>query len=206
MRRVPWWLLGLATAFVLVMAAVVAASFLRPAPPTYAPTPALSQPVGDSLVIARTYTVDARAPGRWVFFRFSDGSTVVEPGHSEWDLAFRRFHIIVNGGPGFPGGGGALALGEVPLEAPPDLPAEGYVGTEGTLGEQPRHPVLEGWYRYSFLTHLLTPRPLTYAVRTADGRYAAFRILSYYCPGAEPGCLTIRYSYRGDGGRRLRSE
>lgn len=203
MRRVPWWLLGLAAAFGLALTALVTASFLRPVPPTYAPSPALARPVDDSLVVARTYTVDAREPERWVFFRFSQGSTVVEPGPSEWDVAFRRFHIIVNGGSGFPGRGGALALGDVPLEALPELPAEGYVGTEETRAEQPRHPVLDGWYRYNFLSHLLTPRPLTYAVRTADGRYAAFRILSYYCPGAEPACLTIRYSYRGDGDRRL---
>ncbi len=42
-----------------------------------------------------------------------------------------------------------------------------------------------------------------YAIRTADGRYAKVEIVGYYCPGAEPGCLTLRYVYQGDGSRRL---
>ncbi len=62
---------------------------------------------------------------------------------------------------------------------------------------------LEDWYDYSFLTHLLEPGPTTWILRTADGRHAKVRILGYYCPGAEPGCVTLEYAYQGDGGLRL---
>jgi HmuY protein len=50
---------------------------------------------------------------------------------------------------------------------------------------------------------LLEPDPVTFVLRTADGRYAKLRVLSYYCPGPEPGCLTIEYSFQGNGSRRL---
>ncbi len=29
------------------------------------------------------------------------------------------------------------------------------------------------------------------------------RLLSYYCPGGQSGCVTFRYRYRGDGERYL---
>jgi hypothetical protein len=49
------------------------------------------------------------------------------------------------------------------------------------------------------------PSPRVYALRTADGRYAKLEILSYYCPGAMPGCVTFRYVYQGAGGTELLS-
>ena len=66
------------------------------------------------------------------------------------------------------------------------------------------NPALERWYDYGFTSHLLTPKPGVYAVRTAEGDYAALRFLSYYCPGARAGCVTFEYVYQGDGSRLLR--
>lgn len=192
----PPWLLGLSIAFVLGLLALVASSFLRPAPASYAPTAPAPREVGEATVEA-TYTVDAGHPDRWVFFDFSRRSAVTDPGPLDWDLAFRRFHVVTNGGRGFAGRAGAREAGDLPLAAALVLPGDGYVPTEGSLEEDARHPVLEGWYDYGFLTHLLTPRPVTYAVRTADGRRAALRFVAYYCPGARPGCVTFRYRYRG---------
>ena len=55
--------------------------------------------------------------------------------------------------------------------------------------------VLEDWYSYSYTTHVLRPRDRTFALRTRDGRHAALRFLSYYCPGAQPGCVTLRFRF-----------
>ena len=41
-------------------------------------------------------------------------------------------------------------------------------------------------------------------VRTADGHYAKFELLNYYCMGVGTACVTFRYAYQGDGTRRLR--
>jgi hypothetical protein len=56
------------------------------------------------------------------------------------------------------------------------------------------------WYRYSFLTHLLEPKPEAYVVRAGTGRVYRLHILSYYCPGLTAGCLTLRFErlMRGD--------
>ena len=48
--------------------------------------------------------------------------------------------------------------------------------------------------------------PESRLARTADGRYAVFQILSYYCPAAQAGCTTIRYRYQGAGGRGFDSD
>lgn len=178
-------------------------SLQRPEPPTFVPSPVEPAPAGERLVGPRTYTVDASDPDRWTFFSFARGSVVEHPGPIDWDLAFRRFRVIVNGGDGFQGMGGALSLGSASLDGVPVVPEGGYEGTVAR-GDSV-NPALERWYDYSFFSHLLSPRPEVYAVRTADGRYALVEIIGYYCPGALPGCVTFRYLYQGAGGREMRA-
>lgn len=206
----PWWLWGLGGIFLLFAGLLLYSSLRRPALPTFAPTGKAVATVGDS-VVDRRATLDARAHGEWTYFDLDLGS-VVDRRSGGWDVAARRFHVVVNAGPAFPGRAGAMALDPPsPPEASGDegvrlptvrVPAEGY---EGTLrsGDGPRTPPLEDWYRYDFFSHLLHPRPRLYAVRTDEGGYALLRFLSYYCPGVEPGCVTFRYSYRRRGGREL---
>lgn len=188
---------------VLVLAAVVMIVFSlrRPSVPEFAPTPPAPAALGDSLVGPVTYTVDASNPNRWVFFDFSRGSAVPAPGPEEWDLAFQRFHIIANGGEGFAGRGGMLDLGPVPFDSVAVVPRAGYVVSEA--GRDTTNAAMADWYSYSFTSHLMTPRPHTFAVRTADGRHAKLQVVSYYCPGARAGCLTFRYVYQGNGGREM---
>lgn len=193
--------MALAGLFVLFVGWLVVSSLHRPTPRTFAPTAVRPSPAGDSLVRGRTVTIDARDPERWRRFDFSRGAVVEEPGPRGWDLAFRRFTVVVNGGEGYAGEGGAVPVGAVPPDSVRKVPAAGYVGTDGGLDEDPAHPVLSEWYRYDFFSHLLFPRDVTYAVRTADGGHAVVRFLGYYCPGVEAGCVTFRYSYRGDGRR-----
>jgi hypothetical protein len=181
----------LSAAGVLTLAAVLVALTLRPAAvPTYAPTPAAPTEVPRTLVGPVLYTVDATAPEEWRHFSFRLGS-VVEDTAPGWDLAFRRYAIIA--GPG----SGILDLGDVAFDAVRTVPTTGYRANDG--GGEPRNPAIAGWYHYGFFSHVLTPRPRVWAVRTADGRYAKLEIVGYYCPGSHPGCLTFRYVFQGDG-------
>ncbi len=189
------------TVIVLVAAGIVALTLRRPAPPTFAPTTPDPVEVGSTRHGPIVYTIDARSSEEWRYFDFSRASVVEQPGPEEWDLAFRRFYIIANGGEGFAGVGGIVDLGPVPLDSVVALPKTGYA--PNLVRSDTTNPGVGKWYDYGFTSHLLTPRRRTYAVRTADGRYAAFEILGYYCVGASPGCITIRYLYLGDGGRRL---
>jgi hypothetical protein len=186
---------------VLFAMGVIAVRLARPEPPAFAPSPVEPRPEAVGLVGPEVYTVDATAPDRWRFFSFARGSVLEDPGPLEWDLAFRRFQILANGGAGFAGRGGILDLGEVPFDSVRSVPVVRYEETRAARDSV--NPAVEDWYTYSFVSHLLSPRPRVYAVRTADARYAKMEILGYYCPGAVPGCLTFRYVFQGGGGPHL---
>jgi HmuY protein len=159
--------------------------------PTHAPTPAAPREVPRALVGPVLYTVDATAPEAWRHFSFGQGS-VVEIGRQSWDLGFRRYAIVA--GPG----AGILDLGERRFDDVRTVPTTGYQANEGAA--DPRNPAIAAWYDYGFFSHVLTPKPRVWAVRTADGRYAKLQMVGYYCPGAQPGCVTFRYTFQGDGG------
>lgn len=187
-------------AIVAVTMVLVALSLRREPPVTFAPTAFDPDPVGDSLVGPVRVTFDASDPERWVYFAFAHGATVARPASDAWDLAFRRFNVRVNGGDGFAGRGGVVDLGDVAFDSVGAVPASGYVTS---LPRDSVNPAIDRWYDYGFTSHLLMPKPRVYAIRTADGRYAKLRFMSYYCPGAQPGCVTVEYVYQGGGGREV---
>jgi hypothetical protein len=197
-KRLPIGLVVVGVGFLLTLVAILAMSLNRVEPPTFAPSPLQPRPAVDRLVGPELVTVDARDPARWQFFSFATGSVVENPGPVGWDLAFRRFQVIANGGAGFAGSGGVLDLGEIPFDSLRAVPEHGYSTT--TVRSDSVNAALHRWYDYSFLSHLLSPKPRTFAVRTADGRYAMLEFVGYYCPGAMPGCVTFRYLYQGAGG------
>lgn len=197
-ERTPLAVLIGGAAFLVAVVLLVAMSVRRPEPPTFEPTPVQSRAAGTRLIGPSVVTVDASDASRWRFFSFAAGSVVETPGHLGWDLAFRRFQVIVNGGARFAGAGGVADLGLVPFDSVNAVPVDGYVVTE--VRSDSVNAALHRWYEYSFTSHLLTPKQNVYAVRTADGRYAKVQFAGYYCPGATPGCVTFRYMYQGAGG------
>ena len=188
---------AVAAASVLVVAATLVSLTLRPAPPvpTYAPTAPAPREAPRALVGPVLSTVDATAPDVWRHLSIRLGSVVDARGPQGWDLAFRRYAIIAGAGSGI------LDLGEIPFDEVRTVPVTGYRANDS--GGDPRNPAIAGWYRYGFFSHVLSPKPHVWAVRTAAGRYAKLQIVGYYCPGSHPGCLTFRYVYQGDGSTTL---
>ena len=194
----PWLgpVLG-ASVIAVLGVAFVTTSLHQPEVAVFAPTPMAPPEAGHVLVGPTVYTVDATDADHWRRFSFRLGAVVDDATPVDWDLAFRRFQIIANGGAAFLGRGGLIDLGPTPFDSIGSVPSAGYQPNEGR--SDPRNPAIARWYRYGFFSHLLTPKPNVWAVRTADERYAKLQILSYYCPGPRPGCFTFRYVYQGDG-------
>lgn len=182
-----------------------------PADPT-TPDPQTGRPIGT---------------GRYTFFSLRTGEIVLSydsPDRSDsasttWDLAFQGTNILINGGTSGPGQGAAVVL-EVPFDEVPEAPEDEAFRVDG-VDECPngiQRAICpgsgNGWYNYDPTTHIITPIPgRTIVVRTADGRYAKVRILSYYKGAPEPGSIdpethpsryyTFEYVFQPDGSRRL---
>jgi heme-binding HmuY-like protein len=191
--RPPILVLVMAAAFVLLVAALLIGSLVRPELPPYTLTVPSPVAAGDTLVGPATYTLDASSTERWRTFAF-DRTAVVDSG--AWDVAFRRFHLITAQG------GGILDLGSVPFDSVAAVPDSGYV-PNAAAGDT-TNPGVGKWYEYSMLSHLLNSKHHVYGVRTARGKYAKLEILAYYCKDAGTACITFRYSYQGDGSRRVK--
>jgi hypothetical protein len=170
---VPAPVIVLTVLFVVVLASIVTASLARGRVAVYEPG-----------IRGDTITVDARDESRWRFVELRRGS-LASPDTSGWDLACRRFHVIV--------AGGVADLGAVPFDQVDAAPDSGYIAT--VLGRDTLNPAVARWYRYSMVSHLLESRRRTYVVRTREGRYAKLEFLSYYCPGPAAGCVTFRYAF-----------
>jgi hypothetical protein len=196
-----------------VLATLLLAPWLFPGPPVGNFTVTLPTPVevGDRLVGPVRYTLDARAAEQWTFFDFSRGSVVDVPHQFgvDWDLAFQRHKVLANGGATNPKGRGAiLRLEAQAFDEVLEAPAQGYI--EDTIAFinpesiSTENLAIKAWYDYNFLTHVLQPKAHVYAIRTADGKYAKMRLLSYYCDGGQAsGCFTLEYVYQGDGSRHF---
>jgi len=178
---IPAPLIGVAVLFGAVMAWLIIASLVPHQIPTYRLRPAPSQP--PSLLAPDTVTIDARERDDWRFFAFAKGP-LTPPDTSGWDLAFRRFHVIA--------AADVAWIDTVTFDALRAAPPTGYVPT--TFERDTLNPALARWYHYSMFSHLLRPKHDIYVVRSRGAHYTKLEFLGYYCPGPEPGCVTIRYA------------
>lgn len=175
---------------------------------TYKPSPYRPEEVGERLVGPVVYTIDSRSKEMWMYFDFSRGSVVHvdNPKTGDWDLSIRRHVIRTNGGATSPNGQAAIfAIEDQDFSAVTRVPdgAEFVSDVRAKKRLHPYNPVVDRWYKYSYTTNVLLPKPIVYLVRTQQGKYAKMRIVSYYCKGNLSGCMTIEYVYQGDGSRNL---
>jgi hypothetical protein len=190
-RRTPILLLGVFALFLVVLGYLVVSSLVRKEIATFEPTPPPAEssrppPVG----VTDTLTIDARNPDTWQWVDVDQGRMRVPPDTAGWDLVVRRFHLAparaaVDLGPG--------GYGQV-VESPPA--DSGYFTT--VHDGDPTNAATERWYTYGMVSHLLESKGHVYVIPTSEGQHAKLEVLSYYCPGLEAGCFTIRYALLGE--------
>ncbi len=117
--------------------------------------------------------------GLITYFSLRINSVVQDSASTDWDMAFQGTTIFINGGISGPGEGGVL-VSEALFEEVTEAPTSGYV-TDSATGLAIPTGSGGGWYNYNPASMLITPIPgRILVVRTADGRFAKVRILSYY--------------------------
>jgi hypothetical protein len=159
-------LIGFAV-FVAAMGYLVVASLTRRSAPTFAPR---TEARGDTL------TVDATDGQRWRYVSLTRGRVLAGPDTAGWELGVRRYNLIANGD--------IVDLGSASFDSVRVAP----VVIEANSSALPK------WYRYNLLTHLLEPNGHVDAVRAGKGPVYKLQIVSYYCPGLEAGCMTMRFA------------
>lgn len=132
--------------------------------------------------------VDATSRTEWTYYRVGEGVVeIADPATStDWDLRFRRTVIGTNSGTSGMGMGGARSIGDIAFEDAVETPTDEFTVDEITPPAMPggeevsSHPLLANWFDYDIRTHTVSPMPITYAVRNADGvTYAKLRIWSW---------------------------
>jgi hypothetical protein len=147
--------------------------------------------------------VDASDAEVWTYLSLRDGALVtVEDASAEagWDVGISRTRMRTNSGTSGPGAGGAVETSAATVAELTEAPETGWAIDEmvssGAPGspEYSGNPALGGWYDYDFTTHTVSPRPVAFAVRTADGHVGALRVLSY-----EDGTYRLELAFAGPG-------
>lgn len=146
---------------------------------------------------------------RFTFFSLKDGKQVPnsDSATAKWDIGFRATTIIVNGGKGRAGQGGAYVHNGSfeSLTAVPDNAVFNVDESTNQLAIPTGSG--NGWYTYG--GGVISPtEDKVLVIRTADGKYAKVSVLSYYKggpdgPGSESRYYTFRYAYQPDGSKKL---
>lgn len=192
-RRFPFALVLGFVVFLAALVYLVGSSLVPRDAVEFALVPIVPRAAPPAGLVEDTVTIDARDQNAWRFFDFETGAPIEVPDTAGWDLAFRRFNVMVSGE--------ARDLGDVTFTDVGEAPVLGYSAT--VFGRDTTNDGLSRWYAYNLLSHLLEPDGHVYVIRTRGGRYAKVEFLGYYCQGMSPGCVTLRYRYQGDGSRRL---
>jgi hypothetical protein len=169
--------------FVATLVYLLVVSLTRRDAPVFTPSSAARVRPAHWMGVGDTLTLDATDGDRWRFASLTEGRPLTGADTARWQLAARRYRVTVTGG--------LADLGQVPFERARVSASTRFVPSRP--GEM-ENRAMGHWYRYSLMTHLLTPNGHVYALRDRDGRLWKLQVLGYYCPRLIAGCLTLRYA------------
>jgi hypothetical protein len=168
-------------------------------------TEAIKGPTPSNLLETKLTVINASSENDWVYFDFSRGKVVNihDKTSLEWDLAFRRSKVISNGGATNKlGKAGLINLGSLNFDQVVDVPLNNYTPDTATKTET-ENPILLKWYSYNYITHKLSAKSNTYAVKTADHKFVKVKFLDFYCTNKETGCIKMQYVYQDNGSNQF---
>lgn len=152
--------------------------------------------LGDGSVVSTV--VDATDYEEWQKLDLDTGYA----DNDDWDLAFRRFVVLSNGGVSGDGGVQMLKLKDVDFEDVTEAPgAEAGWSVDQPDGKVDEDEVADNlfnngtddWYDYELSTHGLTPKDVVFLIRSTQGRFFKLRIEDYYDDVGTSGFLSFRW-------------
>ncbi|GAB4195731.1 MAG: hypothetical protein OHK0013_02230 [Sandaracinaceae bacterium] len=144
--------------------------------------------------------VDASSTTEWQYLDLETGLAVMpgDPGAERtWDLAFRRFVILSNGGASGTGGGLVARVEGASFASVTRAPEDGWIADlpDGPIDRDDANDSAfangtNDWYDYELATHTVTPRAdVVYVVQTPERGYFKVQVTGYYDAAGSPGFL-----------------
>lgn len=147
---------------------------------------------GEGLTVS-TMQVDASDYKSWVYVDLDTGEVSADASSLLWDIAIQRYHFALSGGVMGAGSAGAVVLSEEGFDDVSSAPSDGYETDQPDADKDgvPEY-VMGDWYDYDSSTHILTPAPVVYIIRTDLG-YHRFEVLDYYNGAGTSGHPSFRW-------------
>ncbi|MCV2484083.1 HmuY family protein [Flavobacterium sp. SH_e] len=135
------------------------------------------------VVTTKASNIDASTT-EFTKFSFSENKVVTT---DNWDVAFSKTTILVNGGTKKADaeptrtGSGAVSIVSGTFSSVTLFPEASTFVQDGTTAYAIPTGSGNGWYSYNATTHIISPiAGKVFVVKTHDGKYAKFEVLSYY--------------------------
>lgn len=161
--------------------------------------------------------LDARSYTNWIYFSFSKNEIVTVTDaqtDKNWDIAFHRGDVKLNGGKSGKGSGEAINTNKIEWNAVTSAPTSGYVkdeigkittaftGTGITEEDQPFSQILTTWLTVdtSSPPPKYTVHNYVYVVKSASGKYVKLQIYDNKSATNTAGYVSFKYQYNAEGG------
>jgi hypothetical protein len=151
--------------------------------------------VTNAVVDATAGGLDGAADNPYIYIDLEGGGVKVELddvdalASDEWDIAFKRSSIRVNGGDSGPGNVAVAVVEAESLDDVTEVPGSSTFADDDFASDDCEPQLLPGgepatafgeWYGYDEKTHALTPKAEVHVVRTRSGDHFKILIETYY--------------------------
>lgn len=161
-------------------------------------TSVYSEDQGDGTIMTRLDATDYEV---WVYFDLDTDQEVAADAAGDsvdWDLGVQRSNIQLNGGASGPGNTAVAFLPDADFDALIQAPDADYVTDQADANGdgKPEYAMTTGegrWFDYDVATHVLTPKPMVYVIRTTEGSHYKLIIQGYYDDAGTAAVLSVRW-------------
>lgn len=149
---------------------------------------------GADLTEVTEVVLDATDHELWIPYDF-ERQGIVETA-LPWDIAARRYLVVLNGGVSGDGGVEAAVVPDGEFDLLGSVPDDLIWATDepDSDGDGVDDTVLADWYDYDVSTHILTANGTVYLVRTVEGAVMKLELLDYYDAAGTPGHVRFRWA------------
>ncbi|WP_257668736.1 HmuY family protein [Parapedobacter tibetensis] len=160
-----------------------------------------SMAVGTLILMSTCYAQEIKtisnidAAYKTAYFNLETGKEAADAS-GDWDIAFNRTTVLINGGSSGKGKTTAVLLKDVSFEGVTKEPDTGFK-TDSDEEKAIPSGSGNGWYEYNMADHSINPiSGRVFVIKTSSGKYVKLEILGYYNKSNyESANYSFRYSF-----------